>query len=104
VVFLDKDVTRAWLADTHLRPYRGKEKTKHYSAEVGLHTVHYDKCYYYYYYSTTTRDKDHERQTDSEPFRFVYLSACLSVGLLVSPSLQSQNVLLMSYVLQHVMS
>ena len=34
VVFLDKEVTRAWIPETHLRPYRGKEKNSRLSAKV----------------------------------------------------------------------
>jgi len=65
-VFLDKDVSRAWLPETHLRPYRGRQKTK-LTAEVYVHADSLtlslllaevftaqpsmaDKNYYYYYY------------------------------------------------------
>ena len=34
VVFLDKEVTRAWIPETHLRPYRGKEKNSRLSTKV----------------------------------------------------------------------
>jgi len=34
VVFLDKDVSRAWIPETHLRPYRGREKNTRLSSQV----------------------------------------------------------------------